>query len=459
MKYLLSFLLASLLALPSQAQFRIKVTAKNTADSIVYVSTSVYDEQNYVPKDTLSLRKPTWSVTKNAIIGGISFLYFPKTKTKIWVSLDNKDSLAVTFSGPDYLATIQTKDKKNKLFFDYQRMERSLAFIDTLYKKELATGRKFSYADRAAFFKMKSDSLTKFRTQALKRLKPTDALAIHFRTLNALDQSVPDRKNYAKRAAFLKEIPLNNPKYLFTPNFKVALTEYMSYYPLRADSMQVGMDLVLSKFNCDAKAYPYVFDFFARLMKNRNIQNNTEGYVYFLTRYVKQSGCRFLPEKRKMELLQELDALSGLPLGQLSPALTLADTTGKQMDLHGFAKNYDYTVLVFYAPTCEHCQKEVPEVEKVLKMAESVLQLKIGRFAVCNEPGVPDAIWKEFISKYNLTENYAHVTMPGIAKERLVYDALSNPVFYLLDKQGNIVGKKMGAATIRRFFGEKQAGR
>jgi len=459
MKYFLLLLLATFISLTTQAQFRIKVTAKNTADSIVYLRTSVFDDQNYVPKDTLSLRKPSWSLTKNPIIGGIAFLYFPKTKSKIWVSLDNKDSLSVTFSGPDYLATIQTKDKKNKLFFDYQRMERSLAFIDTLYKKELATGRKFSYADRAAFFKMKSDSLTKFRTQALKRLKPTDALAIHFRTLNALDQSVPDRKNYAKRAAFLKEIPFNNPKYLFTPNFKAALTEYMSYYPLRADSMQVGMDLVLGKFNCEAKAYPYVFDFFGRLMKNRNIQNNTDGYVYFLTRYVKQSGCRFLPEKRKLEFLQELDAMSGLPLNQLSPALSLADSTGKQVDMHAFAKSYDYTVLVFYAPTCDHCKKEVPEVEKVLKMAESVLQMKIGRYAVCNEPGVPDATWKEFITQYNLIENYAHVTMPGVAKERLVYDALSNPVFYLLDKQGNIVGKKMGAATIKKFFGAMQSGR
>jgi thiol-disulfide isomerase/thioredoxin len=459
MKSLLTFLLATFISLTTQAQFRIKVTAKNTADSIVYLRTSVFDDQNYVPKDTLSLRKPRWSLTKNPIIGGIAFLYFPKTKSKIWVSLDNKDSLAVTFSGPDYLATIQTKDKKNKLFFDYQRMERSLAFIDTLYKKELAAGRKFSYSDRAAFFKMKSDSLTKFRNQALNRLKPTDALAIHFRTLNALDQSVPDRKNYAKRAAFLKEIPFNNPKYLFTPNFKAALTEYMSYYPLRADSMQVGMDLVLGKFNCEAKAYPYVFDFFGRLMKNRNIQNNTDGYVYFLTRYVKQSGCRFLPEKRKMEFLQELDAMSGLPLNQLSPALSLADSTGKLVDLHSFAKDYDYTLLVFYAPTCEHCQKEVPEVEKVLKMAESVLQVKIGRYAVCNEPGVQDATWKEFIAKYDLKENYAHVTMPGITKERLVYDALSNPVFYLLDKQGNIVGKKLGAVTIRKFFGAKQSRR
>jgi thiol-disulfide isomerase/thioredoxin len=459
MKSLLTFLLASFISLTTQAQFRIKVTAKNTADSIVYVRTSVYDDQNYIPKDTISLRKSGWSVSKKAIIGGIGFLYFPKTKAKIWICLDNNDSLAVNVSGPDYLASIQTKDKKNKLFFEYQRMERSLALIDTLYKKELATGRKFSYADRAAFFKMKSDSLTKFRTQALKRLKPNDALAIHFKTLNALDRSIPDRKNYAKRAAFLQEIPFNNPKYLFTPNFKTALTEYMSYFPLQADSMQVGMDLVLGKFNCDAKAYPYAFDFFARLMKNRNIQNNTEGYVYFLTRYVKQSGCKFLPEKRKMELLQELDGLSGLPLNQLSPALSLADTTGKSVDLHNFAKNYDYTVLVFYAPTCEHCQKEVPEVEKVLKMAESVLQLKIGRFAVCNEPGVPDATWKEFIAKYGLNENYAHVTMPGVAKERLVYDALSNPVFYLLDKQGHIVGKKLGAVTIRKFFGAKQSGR
>ena len=79
----LAFLLASFISLTTQAQFRIKVTAKNTADSIVYVRTSVYDDQNYIPKDTISLRKSGWSVSKKAIIGGIGFLYFPKTKAKI----------------------------------------------------------------------------------------------------------------------------------------------------------------------------------------------------------------------------------------------------------------------------------------------------------------------------------------------------------------------------------------
>ena len=65
------------------AQFELKIKSINTFDSIAYLRGVVFDEKNFIPKDTLELYKGI-NIVKNSkpIIGGIYFLYFPKSKKK-----------------------------------------------------------------------------------------------------------------------------------------------------------------------------------------------------------------------------------------------------------------------------------------------------------------------------------------------------------------------------------------
>ena len=61
------------------AQFEIKIKSTNTYDSIAYLRGVVFDDKNYIPKDTIELFKGLNSVKYNkSIVGGIYFLYFPK---------------------------------------------------------------------------------------------------------------------------------------------------------------------------------------------------------------------------------------------------------------------------------------------------------------------------------------------------------------------------------------------
>ena len=84
-KWLLLFLLFPALV---HAQYQIKIKATNTADSIAYFRGTVFDDKNYIPKDTIKLYKGNYTVAaKKPIIGGIYFLYFPKSKQKIFFSL------------------------------------------------------------------------------------------------------------------------------------------------------------------------------------------------------------------------------------------------------------------------------------------------------------------------------------------------------------------------------------
>ena len=134
---LLLYLLC-LLPYVSKGQFVLKVKATNTTDSIGYLRASLFDERNFIPKDTLNLTKPiqTFRNTKS-IVGCIYFIYFPKSKQKIQFILEDKDTVLLEIKGSDYLNSATINTPKNKVFLDYQRLERSLSTYDSSYATDL----------------------------------------------------------------------------------------------------------------------------------------------------------------------------------------------------------------------------------------------------------------------------------------------------------------------------------
>ena len=169
------------------AQYQIKIKAINTLDSIIYFRGTVFDEKNFIPKDTVNLTKGTYTISsKKPIIGGIYYFYFPKSKSKVFLSLENKDTIKVQISGANYLDFIEFSNEKNKVFVEYQRLEKKLSNVDTLYTAELSQGKKFNLAQKAAYFKLKTNQLVYFRTNAMDKMQKTDALYLYFNTLNIL---------------------------------------------------------------------------------------------------------------------------------------------------------------------------------------------------------------------------------------------------------------------------------
>ena len=123
-KWLLLFLLFPALV---HAQYQIKIKATNTADSIAYFRGTVFDDKNYIPKDTIKLYKGNYTVAaKKPIIGGIYFLYFPKSKQKVFFSLENLDSIKIEIRGTNYLDSTKFSNKANQQFIEYQLLEKKL---------------------------------------------------------------------------------------------------------------------------------------------------------------------------------------------------------------------------------------------------------------------------------------------------------------------------------------------
>jgi thiol-disulfide isomerase/thioredoxin len=448
MKQFTVFLL--FLPLFTQAQFKISVSRSKEP---MYFRGTLFDEKNFLAKDTV---RGTLLTSKTPIKGGIYYLQFAPNKERIYFNIENNDSFSLTFSGPSYLAKAHSSDPKNEVFLNYQRLEKTFSVIDSLFQVETARGRKFKFAEKAAFFKSKTEALVAFRKKAMVSLPPSSTLALYFKSLNMLDESVPSRTDFKARARFLSRIPFSDGKLLFTPVFRSLLVEYLSYYPLQADSIRVGVEKVMANVDCAAKSYPFVFDYFSSVMKNRNIIGNTEGYAWFLTKYGVNNGCGVFTAAQKKTFKEEAEKLGVLKTNVLAENIVLKDTSGATQDLHKFASENDYTLLMFYAPTCDHCQKEVPEIDSTAAVIERIMNIKIGRFAVCNEPGLPKRTWTDFISRYKLTKNAIHVDLPANSTIRSTYDAFSNPTFYLINRKAEVVVKKTSPLTLRKYFASLQ---
>ena len=446
-------LVFALLSKVSSAQFLLKIKSSNTIDSIAYLRGVAFDEKNFIPKDTILLYKGNNTIKNSKpIIGGIYYLYFPKSKQKVFLAIENKDTLNILFTDDNYLKTVVTKSAKNDSFFAYQRLEKDLSSYDSLYDSQIKQGRKFNSIQKTAFFQPKNFQLTIARNRIMKLLKPESALYIYFDVLNKLDLSIPSKKNYNGRVQFFKSIDINSPKLLFTPTLKQVFTEYLSYYPLQADSIIKGVDSIMLKLDCKSKSYPYTFDYLIKLLKNRDIQNNTNAYSYFIKKYVKENKCKFLDPKLEKQLLEDFAKVEALKLQDTSVNMILKDTAGNDRSLYQFADKFDYTLITFFDPTCAHCMVELPKMDSIIRVIEKQLVLNIGKFTVCNDMMTQPLIWKAFINDHHLDHNYMHVSLGNDNEIRKAYDAYTNPLFYLIDNHGKLIGKKISVNTIKKVI-------
>jgi hypothetical protein len=437
---------------PAFTQYKININYTKPKDSILFFRVTTFDDKLFIPKDTLVMGKKTAKIIYDkSIFGGIYYLYLPQSRKKIMLCLENNDNFTLNLNGENWEDSLTCTNAKNKIFLDYQKLENKYQYLDSQYSDLQKKGNATLKA-KEALYKIKTDTLSAFRHKAMLTLNPGGLLYKYFKILNERDAYAPNRNDYNGREAFIKKFNFKDAQLYFTPILKDILYEYLSAYPLSADSTLKGIDVIMSKMDCKDKPYANTFNYFSSILQNSSIKENMKGYTAFIEKYLINNKCSFLPKNSVDQFVSNYKRIKQISSIDTITNIVLKDTTGIEQSLRSQIGNYDYTIISFYDPTCEHCQFQMPELDSTLMDIRSKVGLKILNFAVCNTSRALESEWKKFIIEKKLYDNYTHVILDDKDAIREAYAAYANPMFYLIDNKGNILLKKANIGSIKKLI-------
>jgi thiol-disulfide isomerase/thioredoxin len=481
----------------STGGYDIRINLKGCNDSVVYLVGYRWDQQFVVDtcknfkngqiefKGNKDLDKGMYILVSQAT--AVIFEFFVNDSQKFTVNGD--------ISNPTGDLSV-TGSKDNELFFTY------LKYVGAKNKdfgKVLEQARGNSKEDSTKFVTEKIRNFTaeakKYDEEYMQKVKGT--FVYDFMNLKTEKEppSVPKASNgrpdsiysyYYYKNHFFDGIDFKDDRILRTPLFDDRIKSYFDRVILmHPDTMIKEIDKLLAKCDTSTMIYKQLVGYFTYKAEQSKIIGFDKVFVHMGDNYIMSGKAKgvYTPETVQ-NIKKRLDIMRNLLMDAKVSELYMIDTTmGKVVRKMGFdtasnsqsvtdlyLKNQDklapmfkllsqvnakYTILVFWASDCGHCQTEIPKLHENLKTIKGKIDFKV--FAVQTKDELYDG-WKKFIIEKKLTD-FIHVFDPvhiNNLKER--FDIYSTPVIFILDRDKRIKAKRLGADQVVDYINylEKQ---
>jgi thiol-disulfide isomerase/thioredoxin len=171
-------------------------------------------------------------------------------------------------------------------------------------------------------------------------------------------------------------------------------------------------------------------------------------FVHLFEKYFAQKEYSWLTEKGRKTITDRAYNLMSNIMGKAAENISLPDTAGKTVNL--YEQQAPYIIVCFWDPTCSHCKEILPKLDSFYQAKWKAAGLKV--YAIAKETDGTKKEWLDFINDHHLQEwtnvyyskadDKARIdaNIPGYSQ---LYDVLSFPTLYLLDKDKRIVAKKL----------------
>ena len=356
------------------------------------------------------------------------------------------------------------KSKENPPFYDYlnfitQMQEKITPIMQQLEsvteedkKTEIQIERKKidqevkSY--RAAFMSNHSD---KFFSKIIQATTEIDIPESPLDSAGNPDKTFPYR--YYKKH-FWDNMDFSDEKMLRTPIFFSKLDQYLDKLTAKhPDSINASADIVVNLSRANKDIFQYVVSYITSTYERSKIMGMDAVFVHMVEKYYMTNQCDWVDSTQLVKIADRAQKIAPNLIGRKASEFLdfygrpfMKDTSGITHTLSEIKA--DYTVLVFFGPTCGHCKKEMPKIKNNVDSLVSV-GYNIETFAVATEFDKNE--WKKFIHEQKTGDwinvadiNHDEDGNPVASSDwRDKYDIYSTPVLYLLDKDKKIIAKRI----------------
>lgn len=379
-----------------------------------------------------------------------------------------------------------TGSKENEMFFSYIKyITNKNQDFNKVREQTKGKSKEDSTKFMAEKIKQLNDEVRKFDADFMLKTKGTFVYDVMNLKTEKEPTDIPKAKNgrpdsvyqyYYYKNHFFDGIDFKDERIVRTPFFDDRVKKYFDNVILmHPDTVIQEIDKVLAKCNEGNLIYNLLIGYFTYKFEQSKIMGFDKVFVHVADKYILSGKAKGVYTEETVKSIKErVDIMRNLLLEAKVSELYMIDTTmGKQVRKMGFDTastsksitdlyyknietltpmfktlyqvNAKYTVLVFWAADCGHCQTEVPKLHEDLKAIKGSVDYKV--FAVQTKDELYES-WKKFIIEKKLTD-FIHVFDPvhlNNLKER--FDIYSTPVIYILDKDKKIKAKRLGADQV-----------
>ena len=235
---------------------------------------------------------------------------------------------------------------------------------------------------------------------------------------------------------------LRDERLLRTPFLFERIDYYVNTLQVRhPDTLAQAIDRVLAQFDPMSEAFKFYTVHFTNEAAGSNIVGMDALYVYLVDKYYRTGKAYWSDEEQLAKMTETTDRIRPLLIGKQAPNLKMTTREGEPITLYDV--DAEYTVLYFWRYDCPACKKSTPHMKDFYaKWKDEGVKI----FSVCTKG--EDELGKcwEYVDEH-ATGDWVQVADP-YQRYYKAYDIKSTPTIFLLDRDKQIVSKRIGAEQL-----------
>ncbi len=446
-------------------EYKIKVKIKNLPEKDTLYLAHRFADKLYSDDTTLVDKNGVgiFSGTKK-LDGGIYVVIIPALKKQYFEFLiDKSTQFSIETDTSNFIEKIKVSGSdENKIFFDWQRamarlekqMHAATDKIKELTDKKMKDSLKI-WQDKG----MAIDNERKEYWEKIKKDNPASLLAKILNVLTPVEIPTPNYpENIAKRDSLTRlfqylynkdhywdNVDFSDDRLLRTPFIESKMKDFFKNIVLtQPDSLIKEAIKVCELSRKNKYFFQYTVIYITNYFETSQIMGMDRVFVNLADKYYLSDQCWWADSTLISKIGDRVAKIKPNMLGEIAPDLKMEDVNGKWQQLK-YVKA-DYTILVFWEPSCGHCKKEIP---KLYELYKTIRDKGVEVFAVYTQNDTTE--WKKFINEHvldwlNVYDKYRFTNF------RNLYDIYSTPVIYILDRNKKIIAKRIGVDQIEKFL-------
>lgn len=410
--------------------YSITINTKNLENEKLLLYFYYGIQKNKIIADSITIKANQQEVhidRNQKVYGGIYEIGFENQQEGVQLALDNGAKVKLTLEHKSMDSIKCTESNLNRLFIDFQKnknltIEERTKFLQTITSK---------YPNSVLEYYLKLDVKAK-----TKFTKTETADASLFRT------------NY------LKGIDLTDKRLFIMPNLYHFMNNMVISQPLSVENYNKTIDAFLQKLTCKDKTYANMVEWFSSNLAYNEEYNLENSFKYLFDKYINIKDCNAFKDNKMSEFRNKIQSVDKLPQGSTLADYNFIDKDSTAYSIKDLYSKANYTMFVFFSPSCHHCIEYVPK-NKIIwdALQKQFPQLNLQLVTILNDSD--QTRWGEFIANGKL-ENTLNLKDKSPNMEfQDQFNAHGNPNYILVNQQGKILLKSFNLKALYYVIANK----